>query len=118
MSNDPAFASATDAAKTARAALGFLAAVDPTRLVTGEQAQCLQILEQVTAVGTAARASILGAFTAGRGYCEDGDYSPRSWLIHRTRITKGAAAGHAAWARRAAAHRVRGADRGDQSRPG
>jgi hypothetical protein len=104
VSNDPAFASATDAAKTARAALGFLAAVDPTRLVAGEQAQCLQILEQVSAMGTAARASVLGAFTAGRGYGEDGDYSPRSWLIHRTGITKGAAARHTAWARRAAAH--------------
>jgi len=55
-------------------------------------------------MGTAARASVLGAFIAGRGYDEDGDYSPRSWLIHRTRITKGAAAGHTGWVRRAAAH--------------
>ena len=39
-----------------------------------------------------------------RGTAADGDYSPRSWLIHRTRITRGAAAGHVAWARRAAAH--------------
>ena len=53
---------------------------------------------------TATRAQILGAFTAAQGYSADGDYSPRSWLIHRTRITKGAAAGHLAWARRAAAH--------------
>jgi hypothetical protein len=52
----------------------------------------------------AARASILGAFTAGQGYCADADYSPRSWLINRTRITKGAAVAHIAWARRAAAH--------------
>ena len=104
MSNAPAFANATDAAQTARAALGFLAAADATRLVTEEQAQCLQILEQAHAMSTVARASLLGAFTAGQGYCEDGDYSPRSWLIHRTRITKGAAAAHTAWARRAAAH--------------
>jgi hypothetical protein len=104
MSTAPAFASATEAAKTARAALGFLAAVDPTQLMTEEQAQCLQILEQVTSMSTAGRAAILGAFTTGRGYCEDGDYSPRSWLIHRTRITKGAAAAHTAWARRADAH--------------
>jgi hypothetical protein len=40
----PAFASATDAAKAARAALGFLAAVAPAELVTEEQAQCLRIL--------------------------------------------------------------------------
>ena len=68
------------------------------------QAECLQTLEQVDAVETAARTRVLGAFAAGRGYCEDGDYSPRSWLIHKTRITKGAATGHTSWLRRAAAH--------------
>jgi hypothetical protein len=55
-------------------------------------------------VQTAARATVLGAFTAAQGYGADGDYSARFWLIHRTRITLGAAAGHLAWARRAAAH--------------
>ncbi|MGH3202404.1 MAG: DUF222 domain-containing protein [Streptosporangiaceae bacterium] len=49
-------------------------------------------------------AQILAAFTAGRGYSADADYSPTSWLIRRNRITKGAARGHLAWARRAAAH--------------
>ena len=104
MSNAPAFASAAEAAQMARAALGFLAAADPARLAAGEQAQCLQALEQVTAMSTAARASILCAFTSGQGYCVDADYSPRAWLIHRTRVTRGAAAAHTAWARRAAAH--------------
>jgi len=100
----PAFTSATEAAKTACAALGFLATVDPTQLVTDEQAQCLRALEKVTSMSTAARALVLGAFIAGQGYAADADYSPRSWLIHRTRITKGAAAAHTAWARRADAH--------------
>src|SRR5207245_4988669 len=68
------------------------------------QARCRHLREQATAISTAARASILGAFTAGKGYSADGDYSPRSWLIHRTNITRGAAAAHAAWARRAGAH--------------
>jgi hypothetical protein len=104
MSTAAAFASATEAAKTARAALGFLAAVDPTQLVTEEQARCLQILEQVSSMSTAARASVLGAFICSQGYSADADYSPRSWLIHRTRVTKGAATAHTAWARRAAAH--------------
>jgi Domain of unknown function (DUF222) len=104
MSNAPAFSSATEAAQMARAALGFLAAADPTRLVAEEQAQCLQALEQVTSMSTAARASILGAFICGQGYAADADYSPRSWLIHRTRVTKGAAAAHTAWVRRSAAH--------------
>jgi hypothetical protein len=104
MSTVPAFASATEAAQMARAALGFLAGVDPSQLVVDEQAQCLQILEQVNSVGTAARASVLRAFIAEQGYSADADYSPRSWLIHRTRVTKGAATAHTAWARRAAAH--------------
>jgi uncharacterized protein DUF222 len=101
----PAFASATEAAETACAALGFLATVDPARLVTEEQAQCLRALERVTSMSTAARALVLGAFVAGQGHAPDADYSPRSWLIHRTRVTKGAAAAYTAWARRAAAHR-------------
>ena len=104
LSITPAFASATEAAETACAALGFLAEVDPTQLVTDEQAQCLRALERVTSMSTAARALVLGAFIAGQGYAADADYSPRSWLIHRTRITKGAAAAHTAWARRADAH--------------
>jgi hypothetical protein len=47
------------------------------------QANCLQALEQADAIATAARAWILGAFTAGQGYSADADYSPTAWLIHR-----------------------------------
>ena len=68
------------------------------------QAQCLRMLEQATAMGTAARASVLAAFTSGQGYSADADYSPRAWLINRTRITKGAAMAYTAWVRRAAGH--------------
>ncbi len=68
------------------------------------QARCLQMLEQATAMGTAARASILAAFTSAQGYSADADYSPKAWLINRTRITKGTAVAYTAWARRAAAH--------------
>jgi hypothetical protein len=84
-------------------AMGFLHA-NATEMVTEEQAQCLQALEQVDSMSTATRASVLRSFISGRGYCADADYSPRSWLIHRTRITKGAATAHTAWVRRAAAH--------------
>src|SRR5260370_40020754 len=87
-----------------RAGLGFLAAADATAMVAETQARCLVALEQADAMGTAARASVLGAFTAARGYCEDADYSAKSWLIHKTRITKGAAVAHTARSRRAAAH--------------
>ena len=104
MTPAPVFSSAAEAAELARAGLRYLAAADPTGLTAAEQAQCLHDLERITAVTTAARASVLGGFTAGRGYTEDADYSPRSWLIHKTRVTKGAATGHTAWVRRARAH--------------
>ena len=73
------------------AGLGYLAATDATAMAAETQARCLQMLEQANSMGTAARASILAAFTAGQGYSADADYSPRAWLINRTRVTKGAA---------------------------
>jgi hypothetical protein len=84
--------------------LRHLAAADPAAMAVQAQAECLLALEQGDAMSAAARARILAAFTAGRGYAADADYSPASWLIHRTKITKGAARGHRAWARRAIAH--------------
>jgi hypothetical protein len=104
MSTAPVFASASQALEMARAALGFLAAADATQLTTAEQAGCLQGLEKLNSTAVAARTSILGAFTAGQGYAEDGDYSPCSWLTYRTGITHGAAASHTAWMKWAAAH--------------
>jgi Domain of unknown function (DUF222)/HNH endonuclease len=89
---------------TVRAGLRFLAATDATQMPVQTQAECLQMLEQADAISTAARASILSAFAAGQGYSADADYSPRAWLINRTRITKGAAVAHTAWVGRAAAH--------------
>jgi hypothetical protein len=100
----PAPASADEALAMLDSAMSYLAAADPAAMGAQAQARALAGLERLDAAETAARASILGAFTAGRGYAADADYSPRSWLIHRTRITRGAAAGHLAWARRAAAH--------------
>ena len=87
-----------------RSAMSYLSAADATQLAAETQAQCLLGLEQLDAIETAARASLLGAFTSGPGYSADADYSPRAWLIHKTRITKGAAVAHTAWVRRAAAH--------------
>jgi len=87
-----------------RTAMGYLAAADPTAMSARAQAECLHTLEQLDAVETAARARVLAAFTAGQGYAADADYSPTSWLMHRTKVTKGAARGHLGWARRAAAH--------------
>ena len=106
MSTLTAPASAREALDMVRAGLGYLAAADPTQLDTQTQAQVLRELEQDDAVLTAARAWSLAAFTAGQGYCADADYSPRAWLMHQTGITRGAAAGHTAWARRADGHRL------------
>jgi len=64
-----------------RAGLGYLAAADATAMAAQTQAQCLQMLEQAHSMGTAARTSVLAAFTTGQGYSADGDYSPRAWLI-------------------------------------
>ncbi len=104
MSSIPPVSSTAEATAMVRAGLGYLAAADPTAMAAEEQASCLRALEQITAMGTAARTSILGAFTSGQGYGGDADYSPRAWLIHKTRITKGAAVAYTAWTRRAAAH--------------
>ena len=104
MTTAPSFTSAKEAAEVVRAGLGYLAAADATAMAAETQARCLQMLEQANSMGTAARASILAAFTAGQGYSADADYSPRAWLINRTRVTKGAAVSYTAWAQRAAAH--------------
>ena len=100
----PTFASVSEAMDMARAALGYLAAADATALAAATQAECLQALEQAMAISTAAHASFLSAFTCGQGYADDADYSPRAWLIHKTRVSKGAAVAHTAWARRTTTH--------------
>ena len=74
------------------------------QLGAATQAECLRELEQAGAVLTAARAFIQAGFTAGQGYCDDAEYSAVSWLIHQTHITRGAAVGHRAWAKRTATH--------------
>ncbi len=104
MGTVPAFASVNEAMDMVHAGLGYLAAADATAMAAETQARCLRMLEQATAMGTAARASILAAFTAAQGYSADADYSPRAWLIHKTGITSGAAVAHTGWVRRAAAH--------------
>jgi hypothetical protein len=100
----PSFASVGEAIEMARAALGYLAAVDATQLADEAQAECLRGLERTDAIATAVRASFLSAFTVGKGYSADADYSARAWLMHRTGITRGAAASHTAWANRAGTH--------------
>ena len=97
-------ANAREALDMVRAGLGYLAAAGAAQLPAATQAECLRELEQDAAALTAAQAWILASFTAGQGHAGDGDYSAVSWLMHRTGITRGAAVGHTAWAKRTAAH--------------
>ncbi|HTX26044.1 MAG TPA: DUF222 domain-containing protein, partial [Streptosporangiaceae bacterium] len=100
----PASASLSEALELACAALRVAAAADPAGQPAAVQGRCLQLAEQAAAIGTAAQARILAAFTAGQGYTADAQYGAVPWLMFRTGVTKGAARGHVGWARRAAAH--------------
>src|ERR1700728_884723 len=101
---DPPPASTSDPMDMLLTAMRSLNSADPAALPTEEQARILKTLEQVHAMGTAAHAAVLAAFTARQGYSEDGEYSPRSWLIHQADITRGAAWAHTAWATRVEEH--------------
>jgi len=100
----PAFPSVADAMAVVQAGLRFVADADATRMSAQAQAECLQMIERANAIVTAARASVLSAFTSGQGYSADADYSPRAWLMHKTRVTKVVAVAHTAWAKRMATH--------------
>jgi hypothetical protein len=100
----PAIDNPAEAMEMVLAGLSYLTATDPTALSAAAQAECLQGLERANGMVTAARAWFLGAFTAGQGYAEDADYSPASWLIHKLRVTKGAARAQLSWARRTRTH--------------
>jgi hypothetical protein len=102
----PAWASQGDPLELLASSLSQLAVADPAQMPASEQARCLRALERADAIVTAVRARVLGAFATAQGCVGDGDYSPRSWLIHKTRITRGAAAGHTAWERRGRSHPV------------
>src|SRR5271166_3148424 len=105
--NEPAAPSSTaQALAMLHASLGYLAGCDAADLGTAAQAGALVGLEQAEARTTAARARFLSAFSAQDGFAADGQYGPTGWLRAFTKITPGAAAGAAGWARRLAAHPV------------
>jgi len=100
------FADEGEAADWLDAALGHLAAADWTSLGTSAHGEMLARLQQAQAKLTAVNAAVLAAFTAGSGYEPDGHRSAMAWLMHRTRISRGAAAGAVGWQRRLARHGV------------
>ena len=63
-------------------ALGYLAAADATAMTAEEQARCLRVLERATAIGAAARTSMLSAFTSERAIPPTRSTAPRrGWSI-------------------------------------
>ena len=96
--------SVTEAMAMVHAGLGFLAAADATELpceVQGPVPPGLRAGRRYEHRWTGPDA---GRIRQRAGLLRGCGYSPKMWLFHRTRVTKGCAAAHAGWARRAAAH--------------
>src|SRR6266567_6676268 len=81
-------AAATGLAERAGTFLAALAAADASTLTAAEQAECLLRLEQAESRLIAARATMLAAFEAQRGYELDGQASAQTWLAWQARITR------------------------------
>jgi hypothetical protein len=100
----PVFSSETEALAIIKSAMSYLYAANAVQVPADTQACVLKGLEQVHAIQTVTRASYLNVFMSAQGHVGDADYGPRAWLMHKTGITRGAAAGHVGWARRVAVH--------------
>jgi len=96
--------SLADALAMRRAADRYMAAADPAAVTAAEQAATLIQLEQCAAVATVAQAWFLDAFVSAQGPAADGDGSGRVWVLRKTGVTPGCAAGRVGWARRVRAH--------------
>ena len=88
------------------AGLGWLAHADVASMPVPAQAESLRGLEAAMSVHSAARAKVVAAFCAQRGYEDDGQGSPRTWLSWQSRITRNAATAVLASARRLGEHRA------------
>ena len=82
------------------AGLAWLAAADLASEPVPVQAEALRVFERLESLRTAARARTLLAFSAQRGFEDDGQGSARMWLTWQTRVTAGAARGTVGWMRR------------------
>src|SRR5246127_216860 len=103
---DAGFANAAEAAGMLDASLDHLAATDWASLGTAAHGEMLARLQRAQAKLTAVNAAVLSAFTAQSGYEPDGHRSARAWLVNRTKMSRGAAAGAIGWQRRLARHGV------------
>jgi Domain of unknown function (DUF222) len=100
-------AGATGAAEAVSAVLGGLGALarlSAADLLAAGQADCLRALERAESMLITARSAVLAAFTASKAFEDDGQYSPKTWLVAQTRVTRAAAGGSVTWMRRLAGH--------------
>ena len=96
--------SAGQALRMVLTGLSWLTRDDVASVPASVQAECLRGLERAASMHTAARAKVLAGFSAQRGFEDDGQGSPRTWLTWQTRITPGAARAAVGWMRRLADH--------------
>src|SRR5580658_1895561 len=97
---------AADAVGMILAGFRWLAGADLGLVPVAVQAECLRQLGRAESLQTAVQASVLSAFDYQGGYQDDGQGSPRAWLMWQTRLTPGAASGAVGWMRRLRAHPV------------
>ncbi len=97
-------AGATAAISAVLGGLGTLAQLSAADLPAAGQADCLRALERAASMLITARSAVLAAFTASRAFQDDGQYSPKTWLVTQTRVTRAAAGGSVTWMRRLAEH--------------
>jgi hypothetical protein len=89
----PASASAGDALALVESLLGGLAGEDDVAGLPSEVvAERLRALERIDAISAAIRGRHLEVCDAQDGHLADGQRTARSWLVHRTRVTRRQAA--------------------------
>ncbi len=86
------------------AGLSVLARADWAGQPSACQGRVLVELERAESVLVAARSAVLAAFTAQRGFEDDGQASARAWLTWQSRVTRPAANTAVTWAKRLAEH--------------
>jgi hypothetical protein len=97
-------ANASEALSMLNAAFDHLSATDWAAVGCQVQSEVLASLSGAQAKLTAVQAQVLAAFSAAGGYEPDGHRSAKQWLIHRTRLSKGAAGGAVGWQKRLGRH--------------
>jgi hypothetical protein len=97
-------AGAAEAIAAVLGGLGTLSRLSAADLPGAGQADCLRALERAESMLITARSAVLAAFTASRAFADDGQHSPKTWLVAHTRVTRAAAGGSVTWMRRLAEH--------------